>query len=330
MPEDTCPANYTDIVFKMVSPEGEILPWRQNKSNELWIFRICFKGWTQFIRSANKRVCMKFINETGITKNKMAARCYDELPYYSKLAGVYSDEESVWMQEEIAKYTPPIGAEIKRHWTSGVRDGTCENTDSYDKQTELPDDTCPSNYTSVNFRMVSPEGEAHPWKLGANGLWVFRICKEGWKRFERSNNRTVCIKFINQTGINKARLGEICWYTHDSYVAGVQSVEESVWMRDEADKYLPTNSGPMDYWTSGMREGSCQATDPYDKKIKFVWGEEYTTGVAAITKANSILTCQQCLVIMGKMANRTQVISDYSCGNTAKIGGGFCVYDMYK
>ncbi|EGT36841.1 hypothetical protein CAEBREN_10103 [Caenorhabditis brenneri] len=280
MPAGTCPANYTDIDFKMVSPEGEILPWRQNRSNELWIFRICFKGWTQFIRSDGERVCMKFINESGITKKNMAARCYDELPYYSKLAGVYSDEESVWMQEEVAKYTTS-GSEPLNYWTSGVRDGTCESTDPHDQKTELPDDICPANFTSINFQMVSPEGEVHSWKLGANGIWIFRICKEGWKRFERSNNRTVCIKYINQTGITKTKLGEICWYTHDSYVAGVQSVEESLWMR-------------------------------------------------AITEANSVLTCQQCLVIMGKMANRTQVISDYSCGNTAKIGGGFCVYEMYK
>ncbi|EGT36891.1 hypothetical protein CAEBREN_00056 [Caenorhabditis brenneri] len=184
--------------------------------------------------------------------------------------------------------------------------------------------------------MVSPEGEVFPWKLGADGLWMFRMCHEGWKRFERSDNRVVCMKIVNESSISKYNLGQKCYYEKPYYasVAGVHSVEESVWMREEAARH--SDGEPMNYWISGIRDGTCESSDSHDKKNQFKWEDNVTAGSTALTDSNAVFSCRSaetetnCLVIMSQMPNRPQIIGDIDCATTVSIGGGFCIYDIYR
>ncbi|CAL2028409.1 unnamed protein product [Caenorhabditis brenneri] len=303
----------------MVSPEG-IFSWKLYPTG-YWMFKMCWKDWSRFERSDGNVACIRVVDGSGLTKEQLNYECYaHNAPYYASLAGVYTVEESVWMREEAAKHS---NGQPLNYWISG---------------TVLSDDTCPANYTNVHFKMISPEGVIHPWKLGANGSWNFRFCFEGWKRFERSDNRVVCIKIVNESSISKYDLGQKCYYEKPFYasVAGVHSVEESVWMREEAAKYTSSGSEPLNYWTSGVRDGTCEDTDSYDKKNHFKWEDGMTTGVAALTEANSELSCKtkgvakNCLVVMSQGPNRPQIFSDFECESTVSIGGGFCIYDLWR
>ncbi|CAL2028424.1 unnamed protein product [Caenorhabditis brenneri] len=170
-PDDTCPANYTDVNFVMTAPDGEQLRWLKVKSETQWKweFYTCKEGLKRLDRG-DKIVCAKFINATGITKAEAISQCQRELgmtvfkltlktvsighPSYigittmMGLIGVHSIEESKWMRgnlqrfcevysevhsDEAAKHTP-TGDESLFYWVDGAREGTCESTDSFDKK----------------------------------------------------------------------------------------------------------------------------------------------------------------------------------------------------
>ncbi|EGT35249.1 hypothetical protein CAEBREN_00491 [Caenorhabditis brenneri] len=200
-------------------------------------------------------------------------------------------------------------------------------------KTDIPEDTCPANYTQVDFKMVSPEG-IFSWKLYPTGYWMFKMCWKDWSRFERSDGNVACIRVVYGSGLTKEQLNYECYAHNAPYyasLAGVYTVEESVWMREEAAKH--SNGQPLNYWISGVRDGTCEGTDPHDMKAKFKWEDNMTTSSTALTEANAVFSCKiqetenNCLVIMSQSS---QIISDINCDTTFSIGGGFCIYELHR
>ncbi|EGT35239.1 hypothetical protein CAEBREN_11502 [Caenorhabditis brenneri] len=201
-------------------------------------------------------------------------------------------------------------------------------------KTVLPDRDCPNNYTDVDFKFPSPDGDIHSWKK-VNGLWKFESCKKGWKRFGRSN-KIVCIKPLKlNAGVLKEQAASEC-VALNAVLVGVETVAESVWMSEQVLN-LTYSTTDHAFWLPGMRSNPCSQSDSIVYKSNFNWDDGLTDTRAAFTTENSDVSClgsegedERCWAIMNKKDGRTATLFDVACGGSAVMQGAFCGYKLYK
>ncbi|ULT97567.1 hypothetical protein L3Y34_005410 [Caenorhabditis briggsae] len=92
----------------------------------------------------------------------------------------------------------------------------------------LPDNNCPA-FNEINYTLILPSGEVLNWKQTESG-WKRKQCRQGWKKFERSDGTTVCLQTFRvdegiTRGASKTKCEEI-----GAKLTGVASVEESKWI----------------------------------------------------------------------------------------------------
>ncbi|EGT36900.1 hypothetical protein CAEBREN_17923 [Caenorhabditis brenneri] len=182
----------------------------------------------------------------------------------------------------------------------------------------FPTDTCPSTLESTSLTYYSLT-----WKPTTNG-WTFTGCRDDWHLSVRSENLSVCIKGFRGT-IERSSAILYC-EDKNSVMIGVQSVEESQWMKEEIRNLTNDSSYSQFFWIAGYRD--CTGIEPGCRW--FTWYDEMTTGNASMTEENASLSIKDygqpanCLVIMG---NEEKTINDVCCGGTS-YEGVFCGYQL--
>ncbi|CAL2028433.1 unnamed protein product [Caenorhabditis brenneri] len=147
-------------------------------------------------------------------------------------------------------------------------------------KTTLPDDTCPSSLESIDLT-YSPDSSiySYTWTPTETG-WSFPGCRDGWHLSIRSSDLSVCIKvFLLNSNQNEAE--EFC-KKQDSVLIGVQTVEESQWMKKTVQGLVFSNQF---FWIDGIRNftGREQYCNNFD------YSDGLTTGNAALTSDGNAL-----------------------------------------
>ncbi|CAL2028435.1 unnamed protein product [Caenorhabditis brenneri] len=159
----------------------------------------------------------------------------------------------------------------------------------------FPTDTCPSTLKSTSLTYYSLA-----WKPTTNG-WIFSGCRDNWHLSVRSENLSVCIKGFSGT---RDRDSAVSFCKDDnSKMIGVQSVEESQWMKKEIRNLTNNRSGRQFFWFDGVR--NCTGIESGCRW--FTWSDGFAN----------------CLVIMGYEG---YIINDVVC--TADQQGMFCGYKL--
>ncbi|CAL2028410.1 unnamed protein product [Caenorhabditis brenneri] len=335
----TCPVSHQDLDFTFTNSNGESFTWEKTSSTT-WSLDGCKSGWTRFDRSDTLSVCIKGVNSLiGMSNDTSVGTCTS---LGAVRIGVQTVAETQWMWG---------GTSMSSYWIAGIR--WCADLYDHCNTFYFQDGLTTGNdaIAEGNFRFDYWDGPTSLFCLtilyqeGYTETLKDVNCEgfqgaSGYRRFERSDGSVVCMKFVNGTGISKYSLSEKCYFDelpYKAFIASVHSVEESVWMQEEAGKYSTSNAEPMNYWTSGVRDGTCESTDSFDKKKnQFKWGDNITTGITALTEANTNLRCKSggvpmnCLVVMSQGPTSPQTLGDFDCDTTASIGGGFCYYDLWR
>ncbi|PIC36770.1 hypothetical protein B9Z55_015644 [Caenorhabditis nigoni] len=108
--------------------------------------------------------------------------------------------------------------------------------------------SCPSSFTDMNFNMTIPTGDTYSWQKSGNS-WSLNGCRDGWKRFDRTDGVSVCMK----TFLAKIQR----WVARSKCVAigtdqiGVASVEESKWIHVQMMQYNPLPKSSYAFWIDG-------------------------------------------------------------------------------
>ncbi|PIC36789.1 hypothetical protein B9Z55_015656 [Caenorhabditis nigoni] len=122
----------------------------------------------------------------------------------------------------------------------------------------LPDNNCPA-FNEINYSLTLPSGEILYWNETESG-WEWKQCREGWKKFERSDGNTVCMQtFRVDEGITRNASKTECEEI-GAKLTGVASVDESEWIHGklmESEKVTDWYS----FWIDGQRQcdslGNC-------------------------------------------------------------------------
>ncbi|CAL2028434.1 unnamed protein product [Caenorhabditis brenneri] len=182
----------------------------------------------------------------------------------------------------------------------------------------FPTDTCPSTLKSTSLTYYSLT-----WTPSTNG-WIFPGCRDDWHLSVRTENITVCIKGFPGTFGRPSAIS----YCKDknSVMIGVQSVEESQWMKEEIRTLTNNRPGKQFFCIAGMRD--CSGIEAGCRWFK--WYDNLTTGNASMTEENASLSgedksgnIEDCLVTM---SNDKKTINDVSCSSTCQ--GVFCGYQL--
>ncbi|PIC36761.1 hypothetical protein B9Z55_015640 [Caenorhabditis nigoni] len=118
---------------------------------------------------------------------------------------------------------------------------------------------CPISYTEMDFKMTVPSGDTYSWKKTGN-LWNLNGCRDGWKRFDRTDGVSVCMKtFYSSERIYRWIARENC-KTIGTDQIGVASIMESIWIRAQMMKYKATTKTSLSFWTDGRFMLNCGAS----------------------------------------------------------------------
>ncbi|PIC36791.1 hypothetical protein B9Z55_015657 [Caenorhabditis nigoni] len=186
----------------------------------------------------------------------------------------------------------------------------------------LPDNNCPT-FNEINYTLTLPSGEVLSWNQTESG-WEWKQCREGWKKFERTDGITVCMQTFRvdekiTRGASIMKCEEI-----GAKLTGVASVDESKWIHGE----LMKSEGLYDwysFWIDGKRQ--CDS----DGSCKFVWSDGYTEGNDALgtsTNFEESKNGQDCLVVAYMELVPSKTIDDGSCADTKYLNGYVCGYKL--
>ncbi|EGT36852.1 hypothetical protein CAEBREN_22838 [Caenorhabditis brenneri] len=235
-----------------------------------------------------------------------ASNCHIDCYYNSTCFLVYKDSEGVCIQYSYLDNPKNLSV-------VAANDGS----QVYFKAT-LPNDTCPATLNSLNLTYTPTNYFSYTWKPIANG-WAFPGCANGWHLSVRSENLTVCIKGFYQTVYRSAAI-KTCT-DRSSVLIGVQSVEESQWMREEIGNL--TNKSYAPFWIDGVR--NCTGIEPGCRR--FDWSDGLTTGDPLLPEESASLSVtdksqrlENCLVVT------VTGLNDVACSNAQKRM--FCGYKL--
>ncbi|EGT35158.1 hypothetical protein CAEBREN_15211 [Caenorhabditis brenneri] len=133
-------------------------------------------------------------------------------------------------------------------------------------KTTLPNDTCPVSFNMITLTFIDPNGEHHAWKNDNTEGFEFAVCQDNWKRFDRPNGISVCMKRVSlEPPANKTLAMAACQGIGASII-GAETREEVYWMADQSFDH----SNPSNSWLDGERE--C------DEICNKTYSNELTTG----------------------------------------------------
>ncbi|PIC36783.1 hypothetical protein B9Z55_015651 [Caenorhabditis nigoni] len=186
----------------------------------------------------------------------------------------------------------------------------------------LPDNNCPASFDNINLTLTLPTGEVKYWNQ-TETRWEWIECREEWKRFERSDGKTVCMQtFRVDEGINFRDSAQKCFDMGKYSLAGVATVEESKWIYG---KMIETEGlyDMYSFWTSAKREcdsdGNCSVT----------WRDYYTTSLDALntsTNYHESKGAEDCLAVAYMEEAPTKTITDVFCDSETMLQGYVCGY----
>ncbi|PIC36763.1 hypothetical protein B9Z55_015641 [Caenorhabditis nigoni] len=193
-------------------------------------------------------------------------------------------------------------------------------------QTVITGTSCPSSYTDMDFKVTIPSGDTYSWKKTGN-LWSLNGCREGWKRFNRTDGISVCMKtFLARIDRYDARVNKCQSMGTDQI--GVASVEESQWIHEQMMQYEPTTNASFAFWTDVSFTENCKSANFCNN---FTWKDGYTTGTAALnTSTNFDCKCgaNYCLTVAYFPGNTTKTMTSAFCNGW---GDGYvCGYNLKK
>ncbi|PIC36786.1 hypothetical protein B9Z55_015653 [Caenorhabditis nigoni] len=180
----------------------------------------------------------------------------------------------------------------------------------------LPDNNCPA-FTDLNYTLTLSCGEVLSWKQTEFG-WEWKQCRDGWKRFDRSDGVTVCMRTFREDipyATAEANCKEI-----GAVLTGVASEEECQWIHEELVKCNPTNEY-FCFWIDGRRQ--CPDCD------KWTWMDGYTKGDGALNRTTNFYESfggEDCLSLAWLPSLKPKTINDASCGAVAN--GYVCGYNL--
>ncbi|EGT35225.1 hypothetical protein CAEBREN_06552 [Caenorhabditis brenneri] len=187
----------------------------------------------------------------------------------------------------------------------------------------LPNDTCPATLITTSLTYTPTVQFSFTWTPTANG-WTFPGCADGWHLSVRSENLTVCMKGFYQTVYRTSALSNC--KAMNAVLIGVQSVEESQWMREEIRNLTNNKVSYAPFWIDGVR--NCTGIEPGCRI--FSWADGLTTGnpllpeeSASLSVTDSSRNLENCLVITASGAG---IINDVGCGYSQS--GIFCGYKL--
>ncbi|CAL2028425.1 unnamed protein product [Caenorhabditis brenneri] len=182
-------------------------------------------------------------------------------------------------------------------------------------QTTLPNDTCPVSFNMITLTFIDPNGEHHAWKNDNTEGFEFAVCQDNWKRFDRPNGISVCMKRVSlEPPANKTLAMAACQGIGASII-GAETREEVYWMADQSfDQSNPSNS-----WLDGERQ--C------DETCNKTYSNELTTGdiLIPISVPHEILASPNkayCVTVVG-----TKSLTAVDC-TSYESPGGMCGYKL--
>ncbi|EGT36862.1 hypothetical protein CAEBREN_18635 [Caenorhabditis brenneri] len=203
-------------------------------------------------------------------------------------------------------------------------------------KTTLPEDTCPVSFEAINLTYIHPDGTAYPWKVLSDGF-SFKRCQQGWKRFERRNGNTVCMKMMARiVGITKNQAEADC-RASGALLIGVETLAEVDWMWD----HLSTVSNNYSFWLDGVRIKRCRpSANTHEAKNAacdiFDWSNDLTTGSSLFFSGGKFLEMsyfvggnipEDCLVVAID-ENLKRQLNDVPCTNYRNSNGMICGYKL--
>lgn len=85
-------------------------------------------------------------------------------------------------------------------------------------------------YEDAICPLVTDAGDSYSWdKTLAPLEYTFRGCKQDWKRFERDDGLTICMKIFGSENVNREIAIQGC-VEQDSVLTGLASMRECKWV----------------------------------------------------------------------------------------------------
>ncbi|CAO4375436.1 unnamed protein product [Caenorhabditis nigoni] len=192
-------------------------------------------------------------------------------------------------------------------------------------KTVITGNNCPSSYTDMDFKMTISNGDIYSWiKTGKS--WNLNGCRDGWKRFNRADGISVCMKtFYSSEGIYRVVASDYCVVIGTDLI-GVASVEESRWIHAQMMQYNPSPKSSYAFWINGeFKSYDCPS---FCENVD--WQDGYTTGTAALNTSTN-LKCEcgsSCLTVAYIPGNTTKTMRSVGCH--LSFAGYVCGYDLKK
>ncbi|CAB06542.2 C-type lectin domain-containing protein [Caenorhabditis elegans] len=180
-------------------------------------------------------------------------------------------------------------------------------------------ENCEKSYKDVKISVPSEANGSYSWEVTSD-IWSFQGCRDGWKRFDRTDGVSVCMKGVLKN-TNRVEGSDECLRL-GAQLIGVASYEESLWMFDFIGSVK--NQQNIYFWVDGQRNNS--------EIDGFEWSDGFTTGKAAlgidIAMLDGMAGGENCLTIRYSPQNVEKPLNDVSCTHNGGSGVS-CGYRIF-